>query len=49
MGGPEQTGDAGLGFTERTFDNRRKSRITGSRKNTCFGKETVQRPRKLAV
>jgi len=49
MGGPEKTGELGLGFIERPFDTRYKNHITGSFKNTCFGEETIQRPPKVAV
>ena len=49
MGGPEKTGDIGLVFIEEPFDTRYKSHITGSCKNTCFGKGTFQRPPKVAV
>ena len=49
MGSPEKTGDAGLGFIERTFDTRHKSNIAGSCKSTSFGEETIQRPAKVAV
>jgi len=49
MGCPEKTGEPGLVFIERPFDNRHKSHITGSCKNTYFGEETIQRPPKVAV
>ena len=49
MGGPEKTGDTGLGFIEGIFDSRYKSHVTGSCKNTCFGEETIRRPPKVAV